>query len=381
MVKKALIVASVASMIEQFNMQNIELLISLGYQVDVATNFEEPGNITEEVANQLQKSLKEEGVNCIQVDFPRGMGNISKNKVCLTILKKLAQNNYAIVHCHSPIGGVLTRLAFRNSKSKVIYTVHGFHFYKGGPLKSWLIFYPIERYLSRWTDVLLTINNEDTKIAKKFPAGEVVQIPGVGIDYQKFQTDVSEDVKQQLRLELGILETDTVLISIGELNTNKNHITGIKAMANLGSNYKYIICGQGVLEKDLKMKAHDLGLDNQIKFMGYTSEVIKYLAISDLSLFLSKREGLGLAGLEAMAAGVPLISSWVGGIKDYTDNYETGFTISNPIDKNEVKKAIVKWGNFSEKEKIQLKSSCVELAKKYDIEKVNKAMKLIYSKV
>ncbi|MDW3728101.1 glycosyltransferase [Enterococcus faecium] len=374
--KRALIVASVASMIDQFNMSNISILNELGYKIDVATNFLNPGTIDEKTLNQLKVRLNKLNVNCLQVDFPRGVGSIKVDRECYKKLKTLSKNNYTLVHCHSPIGGVLTRLAFKNTKTKIIYTAHGFHFYKGGPIRDWLLFYPIEKYLSKYTDVLITINNEDTSIAKKFSAKKTLQIPGVGVQKSKFNLITLD--KNKVKQELGIGKDSTVMISVGELRDLKNHITGIKALAHLNKSVYYIICGSGELKRDLVYEAEKLGVANRVIFTGYTTELSKYFAISDISLFLSKREGLGLAGLEAMAAGIPLISSYVGGIKDYTENGKTGFTILDPVDFMSVKNAINKWINLNQDKKDEMSAYCKIIANKYSQENVNKVMKKIY---
>ena len=379
--KRALIVASVASMIEQFNMNNIKILKDLGYKVDVATNFSNPGTISDDVAEKLINRLKSMDVGCFQIDFPRGMGSIKSDKECYKKLKELSKNNYSIVHCHSPIGGVLTRLAFKKSSTKVIYTAHGFHFYKGGPIKSWIIFYPIERYFSRFTDVLLTINNEDTRIANKFSAGKVVQIPGVGIKSNKYSKNYTKAEKNQIKNNLGIDHKSLVLISIGELRDLKNHITGIKALANFKKPAHYIICGEGALENDLKNEVKSMGLEKQVSFMGYVQDAEKYLAISDISLFLSKREGLGLAGLEAMSAGVPLISSYIGGIKDYTKEGKTGFTIENPVDSTAVLEALNSWSELSTTKKAEISLNCRRISADYDESVVNEVMKDVYRSI
>ncbi|MDT2634767.1 glycosyltransferase [Enterococcus dongliensis] len=378
--KKALIVASVASMIEQFNMNNISILQELGYQVDVATNFLNPGTISKEVVNSLKDKLKSIDVTCIQVDFPRGLGTLKKNIKCYKIIKKLAENKYALVHCHSPIGGVLTRMAFKKSKTKVIYTAHGFHFYKGGPIKSWLIFYPIERFFARYTDVLITINNEDTEIAKRFKAKNVVKIPGVGIKNEKYKVNYSENEKKILKDKLNIKNDAFIMISIGELSERKNHIVGIKSLVELDTNAYYIICGSGKLKDYLMNEAKLLGVEDKVIFTGYVKDSEKYLAIADISLFLSKREGLGLAGLEAMAAGVPLISSYLGGIKDYTENSRTGFTIDDPTNNELVVKSLENWIKLNSEDKMKIEMNCQMIAAQYDESIVNGIMKNIYSK-
>lgn len=171
--KKALMFASVASMIEQFNMSNIQILIELGYKVDVACNFKFGNTISNDKINQLKKKLCEMNVEYYHIDVPRKISDFKnlKNSYNET-LKLLNENNYNLIHCHSPIGGVICRLANKNSnnfsKCSMIYTAHGFHFFKGAPLKNWILFYPIEWIFAKYTDILITINIEDYNRAKKY---------------------------------------------------------------------------------------------------------------------------------------------------------------------------------------------------------------------
>lgn len=379
--KKILIVSSVASMIQQFNLDNISVLQRLGYEVSVATNFLYPGTITLEDSKDLRVRLENKGVITHQIDFARGLGTFNSNKTAITQLRKLKQKNYDLLHCHSPIGGILSRYVFKNSKTKIIYTAHGFHFYKGGSLIDWLIFYPIEKYFSKFTDLILTINKDDTEIAKNHFHCPVKMIPGVGIDYQRIQNSLYiSNSNSSLYTELSIPKSSIILISVGEINDNKNHIAGIEALHRLhNSKIHYVICGIGKLENILKSKVEKLGLQENVHFIGYVHDIERYLVSADIFLFLSKREGLGLAGLEAMAAGLPLVSSYIGGIKDYTVDGITGFTINNPNDYDSIAKSIDSIINLSDDDKRKISDNNQEIASSYSKEKVNKAMNLIYS--
>ncbi len=248
--------------------------------------------------------------------FPFSKTNIKAYKQ----LKKLIQeNNYDIIHCHTPVAGVLTRLAARNSKNTtVIYTAHGFHFFKGAPLLNWLIYYPVERFCARYTDKLITINKEDYERAKRFSLrknGKVYYVPGVGINLEKIQ-NLKVDIKQKKK-ELGMSENTLILLSVGELNKNKNHETVLQALSELkDKNFIYLICGRGVLKEYLERKIQELHLENKAKLLGYRSDVIKILKTADLFIFPSKREGLPVSVIEAMATGLPVIASNVRGNRD-----------------------------------------------------------------
>ena len=227
--KKALVLASVASMIDQFNMPNIRLLIELGYKVDVACNFVEGSTCSDEKIAQLKATLAEMGVNCYQIDFARNVLKVLQNlKAYCQTRRIVKEGQYDLIHSHSPIGGLLSRIAARDmrkgkgGRTKMVYTAHGFHFFKGAPLMNWMICYPIEWVSSYLTDTLITSTKEDFARAQaKRHAGEVEYIPGVGIDVMKFKSDVPEMVKEQKRQEIGISMDDVMMLSVGELNKMK----------------------------------------------------------------------------------------------------------------------------------------------------------------
>lgn len=330
---KALVVASVASMIEQFNIPNIELLIEQGYEVHVACNFTDGGTIPTKKVLELQKNLKNRGVIFHQVDFDRNVFNIINNYKALLQLKKIFKYNFSLVHSHSPIGGALARICaikYRKKGLISIYTAHGFHFFKGAPKKNWIIFYPIEKFLSRFTDKLITINQEDYKIAKnKFYAKEVIYIPGIGIDLEKFKP-ISIAERNKLRGRMGLLQNDFIIIHVGELNTNKNQKMLIEAVNSIKDelpNLKVLLVGDGTLKEKYKTMIENKGLENVIKLLGYRTDINKLMAVSDIAISTSKREGLPVNVLEAMATGLPIIVTNSRGNRDLVINNINGYTV------------------------------------------------------
>lgn len=243
-------------------------------------------------------------------------GNIKAYKQLKTILD---DGEYDIIHCHTPVGAFLGRLAARASRkkgSRVFYTAHGFHFYKGAPLKNWLLYYPVEWICSFWTDTLITINKEDYELAKKhMHARQVEYIPGVGIDVKRFaETKIDRAAK---RRELGVPEDAALLISAGELNDNKNHATVIRALAEIRDNtIHYAIAGAGSLREILAELASELGISERIHLLGYRRDVAELYHAADIFVFPSKREGLPVSVMEAMASGLPIIASDIRGSRD-----------------------------------------------------------------
>lgn len=379
---RTLMTATVPSMIGQFNMVNIKLLIELGYEVDVACNFKDRSVWSDEKINHLKSSLKSMNVNTYQIDFERSMLKINNHIKSYKQIKNLMnERQYQLIHTHTPISSFITRIAFKNSliyeKSKMIYTAHGFHFFKGNnPLKNFL-FRNIERYGAKYTDTLITINKEDYEAAKTFKLrenGTVEYIPGVGIDLDKINS--IQGNKEELCKELNIPKDSTLLLSVGELNENKNHKVVIEALHNLPVNVHYLICGVGPLKEHHLETARKLRVSKRLHLLGYRNDVIKIMKSCDVFVFPSKREGLGLAAIEAMACGLPIITSNRHGILDYAQDRINAFTC-NPNDITEFIKSI---NNLILDFSLIKKFSCknLEVSKKYDITIINERMNKIY---
>lgn len=323
---KVLILASVASMIDQFNMSNICILLSMDYEVHVACNFEKGNTCNQEKIDKLKNRLSELNVKYYQIDFTRSVFKIFEDiKAYKQVKKILKENNYKFVHCHSPIGGAIGRLVCRSTNTKCIYTAHGFHFFKGAPLKNWMIFYPIEKWLSKYTDVLITINKEDYNRAKnKFKMKQLEYVPGVGIDTKKYH--LAEFDRNNYRRRLGYSDDDFVILSVGELNKNKNHEVVLKALSKLDNpNIKYMIAGQGELEEYLLNIAMELKIDNNFQLLGFRNDIPELLNSSDLFILPSIREGLNVSLMEAMSADLAISCSKIRGNVDLIKDKQNGF--------------------------------------------------------
>mgnify|MGYP001592230567 CR=1 FL=1 len=368
--------ASVVSMIDQFNMSNIKILIKQGYEVDVAANFEIGNTSSKQRVEEFKKELVELNVLYYNVDFSRKITNILANIRAYKKIKNLMlKNNYEFVHCHSPIGGVCGRIAAHSTNTSVIYTAHGFHFFKGAPLKNWLLFYPVERFLARYTDLLITINKEDYKRAQNFKAKKVMYVPGIGVDTKKINEIIVD--KSEKRREIGVPEDSFVILSVGELNKNKNHETVIKSIAKLNNpNIYYVICGQGKLENYLKDLIKKLQLEKQIKLLGYRSDIAEISKVSDIFAFPSFREGLSVALMEAMAAGLEVACSKIRGNTDLIEEDKGGY-LSEPDDVDKFAENIKKSITCIEKREAMAEHN-VEVIKVFDSSNVDKKMEKIY---
>lgn len=376
--KRALMYASVASMIDLFNMENIKILQSLGYHVDVACNFEEGSITSKERVEEFKRELGNAGIKTFQIPIPRSIKKIEDIRRSYQLTKKLCKNNYDLVHCHSPIGSVICRAAFKKNNVRMIYTAHGFHFYKGAPKKNWVLFYPVEKYFARFTDTLITINNEDYKLAKNnfAEAGEIILINGIGIDTDKYSKKNIE--RHELFPDNLIEKSDFLIISVGQLSVRKNHEEFIRAISKLKNpNIKYIIIGEGELRGYLEKLITDLKLEKQVFLLGYKGNVDEYLSISDLYAFPSLQEGLPASLMEAMSVGLPAIVSDIRGNRDLIIHDRGGCLFSLGNEDSLVnnlgklinnRKQLKKFGKFNQNKITE-----------FDTNQVNKQMLKIYS--
>jgi len=250
----------------------------------------------------------------VDIDFARSPFS-KQTLVAYRQLRKLfSQESFDIVHTHTPVGGVLTRLAARDvrrSGTKIIYTAHGFHFYDGAPFANWALWYPVECFMSRFTDVLVTINDEDYKRARKFAHCHVEYVPGVGIDLKKFACTNDRAGKRD---ELELLADDFVLLSVGDLIPRKNQAVIVKALAQLPDNVKLLICGEGAERENLESLIANLGLGSRARLLGFRRDISEIMDACDALVFPSVHEGLPVSVMEAMASGLPVIATKIRGI-------------------------------------------------------------------
>lgn len=364
---KILYVTTISNTVNAFLIPHIKMLIDEGNSVDVAFNIQE----------EVRREVLDMGCKVHFLGFQRYPLSKENYNACKKLKRVMQEENYDIVHTHTPVASACVRLVCRNIKSvKVIYTAHGFHFFKGAPIINWLLYYPIERWLFRYTDTLITINKEDFIRAKKtFKANKIEYVPGVGIDIDKF-SKIEIDKKTKLK-ELGIPENSFVVLSIGELNKNKNHETIIRAIDRVNNHLiHYLICGQGPLEHYLKDLIIDLGLEKKIHLLGVRKDIGEICKASDLFVMPSFREGLSVALMEALASGLPVLCSNIRGNSDLIEEGKNGFLIK-PDNVDEFSKGINKlYESVELREKFSKENN--NRIGKYSIQNVIANMKLIY---
>ena len=321
--KKVLFVATINGHIIGCHLPYLKWFKEQGYEVHVASRGTEKIDYCDKHFN---------------LPFERFPLKINNVKAYKGLKKIISDNNYDIIHCHTPVGGVLTRLAAKKERkkgTKVLYTAHGFHFYKGAPLLNWLIYYPIEKIMACYTDCLITIVNEDYEFAKKhLKAKEIRHINGIGMNTERFSKKITEEQKNELRKELEIKKEDIVFTYVAELNKNKNQIILIRMIEELkkkNKNVKLLLVGDGVYMKKYKKEVEKRKLQNNIMFLGKRKDVPEILFITNVYVASSKREGLPLNIMEAMYMRLPIVATNNRGHRELIDNNLNGYLIENEV--------------------------------------------------
>ena len=370
--KKVLLVATVQSHIGQFHRPLAEVLHNHGYEVHVAAH----DNL------YLKNGLKLDFADKV-FDVPFSRSPKSKDNVeAYKRLKQILDNDhYEVVHCNTPMGGFVTRLAARNARkkgTKVFYTAHGFHFYDGAPKKTWLIYYPIERFFSRMTDTLITITREDYKLASEKFHCHIEHMHGVGVDGKRYFKASAEE-KMAMRKKMGYSVTQKLILCIGELNQNKNQTMAIKAMHKVVEQFPdalLILAGNGPREEFLKEFIRQEGLEKNIQMIGYVTNLQDYQHIVDVQVCCSKREGLPLNVVESMLSGNPVVASLNRGHRELIENGKTGYIVA--VDDSEKMAEKVLLMLQDEKQKQYIETNAMMFAQQYTFDNVKKELKAIY---
>ncbi|WP_448915680.1 glycosyltransferase family 4 protein [Eubacterium ramulus] len=350
----------------------IQTALEMGYEVYLGTNRNRPEELECDLPVKLYDSHTYRSITAFK-------DNLTAYK---NLKKVIKEGNVEVIHCNTPVGGMVGRLCGKmNGVKKVIYTAHGFHFYKGAPLFNRTVLKWAEMFMAHWTDAILTMNEEDFQSAKKFrlrKSGKVYYVPGVGINTEEFFS-VRID-KQAKRDELGLFMDDIVCISMGDLIPRKNYETSIKAIA-LCNNPKvhYLICGRGPELDNLKKLAKELGVENQIHFLGFRTDIKELSKVADIFLFTTLQEGMPRSMMEAMASGLPCIASKIRGNVDLLEEGIGGYLVPAK-DENAVADRLERLvENLDLRE--EMRKANLERIKGFDIRVVKKRMEEIYKEV
>lgn len=374
--KKVLLVATVQSHICQFHLPLIDMLHEEGYEVHVAAKNNLP----------QKKGLKLDNADKVfDVSFERSPFNKKNIQAYKELKEIIEENKYDIIHCNTPMGGFLARVIgkkYRKNGMKIIYTAHGFHFFKGAPKLNWILYYPIEKYLSKYTDCLITMNMEDYKIAKnKFHATKTVYTHGIGLNTKKFEIIMTEEEKVELRQNLGLNQNDFIIIYVAELTARKNHYMILNTMKELKrkNDIKILLVGNGPLENEYKKYIEENNLEESVKMLGYRIDIPRLMKISNIAISTSKQEGLPVNVMEAMKSGLPDIVTNCRGNRDLVENGKNGYVIENN-DKKELQERILELYNNSDLVKNMGKEGII-MVKPFEIENVIEELRKVYENI
>lgn len=369
--------APMGSVHRRFNKANIDALQAIGYEVELCANFENGEG--PEIHNQKYVAeCKENGIVTHSIPFARH--SLTGSLKCLPQLKVLLmKEKYDIVHTHTETGGLLLKLAHGSKgKSKFFYTPHGMSFWKGSGLKSQLVYKPLERWICSGMDMNLGINMEEVENLCIWNKKTGVYVHGIGLDVARMQTPVHS--RKDVRKEFCLSANDKFVASIGELDDNKNHVTVIKALAQLGrKDFKYVVCGVGPNRDMLLHEAESLGLKDNVILAGYRSDIPDILNASDIFVFPSLHEGMPVSALEAMACGLPVIASKIRGNVDIIKEGDNGY-LFDPSDSDMLSKKIaLLMDNKSQRTMMGTKNK--EIVRNFSLEAVTEELKRVYSMV
>ena len=364
-----------------FLRNDFELLKSMGYEIEVAAD----GRMADGGEAVELPKLRDAGIPFHQIDIdsknPLSKASLGAYKQLRAVIR---EGRFDFIACHTPISGLLTRVAAQRERrkhgTKVIYTTHGFAFCKGTSWKSWMVYFPMEYVMSAFCDAIVTINSEDRRNAERMLCRRVYQLPGVGVDIDRMRMDAGFD-RDAYRASIGVDRDDVMVLSVGELSARKNHRVIIEALGLLPDRqrYVYIVCGRDVsgtgLAETLSRRAVELGV--RVRFLGHRSDIPEINNCADIAAIPSLREGLGLAGIEALAAGVPVIGSDVQGIRDYVIPGKTGY-LCNAFDAEQFADAI---SRLSESITNQQRSECRRVANKFNRYKSYQILREIYTTI
>lgn len=365
--KKVLIVSTTDNMIGNFMIPHIKQMQQMGAEVHCVCN--KRGFHFDLVASET-------GAKMHDVYLTRFPFNPKLIKGYNAIKKLVKENGYDLIHCMQPVGGVMGRMVAKKFNIPCLYTAHGFHFYKGAPIQNRLIYKTIEKFFAKYTDMLVTMNQEDYEASKTMKAKNTYKINGIGVDLTKYKKDESFD-RNEFRKSLGLAEDDYVLVSVGELNKNKNTLMLVDVLNKIkNEKVKYLICGEGPLKEEYEEKIKEFGLEDRVRLLGFRRDIPNILNAADLYLMPSFREGLSKAMMEAMAYGLPVVGSKIRGNVDLIGENEGGILVA-PDDEEAFTKAIEQLSQ-DKLLNTQYSERNLEFIKNFSIETVLKQMEEVY---
>ena len=370
--KKILFVANVYRHLYTFHQPYIQMLKDNGCRVDV-------------IAARDDREVTAD--NCYYWDLTRSPFHFRNISAYQQLKKLIEKERYDLVHCHTATAAAIARLATRKIRkkqgTKVLYTAHGFHFYKGAPRIFWLIYYPVEKFLSRFTDGIVLINKEDYHVVLKngFKNKKTYYINGVGIDTKRF-VNVADENREKIRSEEGYHNNQFLMIYVAEFISRKNHRFLVDASLELTkkmNDFKMLFVGRGKLKQAIQGYSVSVGVDKYIDFLGVRLDLDRLFPMCDIGISSSLQEGFGLAVAEEMWCGLPVLVSQNRGSQEFVINGETGFFFKQGDIADFVQHAVALYEN--PQKRIDMGNAAHKYIQKFTIEHSLKSMAEIYSEI
>ncbi|MGN0798303.1 MAG: glycosyltransferase family 4 protein [Christensenellales bacterium] len=363
--KKILVVTTTDNMIWQFLIPHIQFLQQYN---EVECVCAKTGFWFDELKDKYHLTMHE-------INFARNPFKPRNIKAYKALCKLQKENGFDLIYSQQPVGGLMGRLLAKKFKIPCFYTAHGFAFLKGGSKIKNFVFRNVEKYLAKYTDVLITINDEDFYACKDWKAKKKYKISGIGVDNKKID---NAKPREQARNNLDLKDDEVVVLTVAEFTKNKNYPTMLKAIEKLkDKNIKYLICGTGSEMENMKEYAHNIGLDDKVKFLGYVKNVGDIMSASDVFFLASHREGLALSVIESMNFGLPIVGSNVRGIRDLIEDGKNGFV----CEKDDVDGFADRLGRLCDDKELRNKmgKESLKMSQKYSIDNVKSELEQIYN--
>ena len=370
--KNLLIVANVSKEhIRKFHIPFIQKMKESGWQVDVACRMDVPVPECDHAFD----------LPCDRNPFRGGLFR------SVRLLRQLIrENGYDVIHCHTITGCIIARIAgapFRKKGLKVFYTCHGMHFFRGASFSRWLFGYPMEKCLAPFTDVLITINEDDEQMAHKHlsACGAIERIHGIGVHLSRFTEYHSDTAPAQFRKSLGLAPDDFVMIYVAEINQNKNQYALLEAFARIRQTIhsaKLLLVGPDHDNGKLQEMIHQRGFAESVLLLGWRSDIPQLLHCADMYVASSKSEGLPLNLIEAMACDLPVVAFRNRGHCSIIDHGHNGFIVPQG-DSNAMAEQVIRLHQDPALKK-QIVAQAQKDIRQYDTEHVLNELTSIYNK-
>ncbi|MDU4934714.1 MAG: glycosyltransferase family 4 protein [Peptostreptococcaceae bacterium] len=366
--KKILYITTVSRTINAFLVPHINMLIDKGYKVDCACSID----------HELDTTIRNRCENIFNIPFSRNPLNPNNLKAYKMLLDIQKEHNYDMVHVHTPVASIYGRLLkLKFPDIKTIYTVHGFHFFKGSSKINWLVYYPIEKIMSKFTDIIITMNEEDYRRSLNFKVDKVYKFNGVGLDLDSYKLNENDMIR--VRRELNLNHDDFVICMIAEVNKNKNHkqiIDAIEVLKNRNINVKLICAGDGILYEATKEYIKSRNLQDNIHMLGFRTDINRLISSCNIGVLMSYREGLPRNIMELMACKKPVIGTNIRGIRDLIKDGKTGYLVDVGDVKSTADKIEILYKNKDYLN--ELSKNCYRYIQKYDVSEILEELKEVY---